>query len=186
MAIYLTSDLHLGHDREFVWRVRGFESVQEMNETIVEHWNNTITDEDDVYCLGDLMLGDPSNIEYIKRLNGKIHIVYGNHDTANRQKMYSELPNVVECAWAIMLNYRKYHFFMTHFPCICSNFDDKKYLKQRTINLCGHTHSTDPWIDWDRYKTTIFHCECDGNNCYPWLLDDIIELMKIKYKDVIF
>jgi calcineurin-like phosphoesterase family protein len=29
--IYLTSDLHFGHDREFVWKVRGYDSVQAMN-----------------------------------------------------------------------------------------------------------------------------------------------------------
>ena len=31
--IFVTSDLHFGHDREFIWKARGFNSVQEMNET---------------------------------------------------------------------------------------------------------------------------------------------------------
>lgn len=179
MAIYLTSDLHLGHDREFVWRVRGFESVQEMNEAIIERWNNTITDEDDVYCLGDLMLGDPSNIEYIKRLNGKIHIVYGNHDTANRQKMYSELPNVVECAWAIMLNYRKYHFFMTHFPCMTGNLE-KESLHQCTCNLYGHTHQTTNFFNDLPF---MYHVGVDSHDCFPIALDNIIEEMKAKVQE---
>lgn len=26
--IYMTSDLHFGHDREFIWKVRGFLSVE--------------------------------------------------------------------------------------------------------------------------------------------------------------
>ena len=89
MAIFATSDMHFGHDREFVWKVRGFNSIQEMNDAYVNRWNSVVGPEDDVYCLGDLMLGDPSNIEYIKKLNGKIHIVYGNHDTNNRRKMYA-------------------------------------------------------------------------------------------------
>lgn len=141
MAIFATSDMHFGHDREFVWKVRGFKSIQEMNDAYVNRWNSVIGPEDDVYCLGDLMLGDPSNIEYIKKLNGKIHIVYGNHDTNNRRKIYAELPNVVEASWAIMLDYRKYHFFMTHFPCMTGNLE-KESLKQCTCNLFGHTHQT--------------------------------------------
>ena len=32
MAIYLTSDWHFGHDREFIWKARGYSSVEEMNE----------------------------------------------------------------------------------------------------------------------------------------------------------
>ena len=52
MAIFLTSDLHFNHDREFVWKVRGFTSVQEMNETIVKNWNSVVNPDDDVYVLG--------------------------------------------------------------------------------------------------------------------------------------
>ena len=65
MAIFLTSDMHFGHDREFIWKARGYSSIEEMNEDYVEKWNSVISDEDDVYILGDLMLGEPSNIEYI-------------------------------------------------------------------------------------------------------------------------
>ena len=94
--IYLASDLHLGHDREFIWKVRGFNSIQQMNETIVETWNRTVDDDDDIYILGDVMLGSPDNIHYVERLRGRIHIVLGNHDTAKREEMYRNLPNVVQ------------------------------------------------------------------------------------------
>ena len=56
--IYFTSDLHFGHNREFIWGPRGFKSSWEHDETIVKNWNSLITEEDDVYILGDLMLGD--------------------------------------------------------------------------------------------------------------------------------
>ena len=86
--IYVTSDLHFGHDREFIWKARGYNSVDEMNEDYVHKWNITVDNNDDVYVLGDLMLGDKSNIEFIKRLKGRIHIVLGNHDTPTREAMY--------------------------------------------------------------------------------------------------
>ena len=46
--IYFTSDLHLGHDQEFIWGARGFNSVTEMNEKIITRWNSRITKDDDI------------------------------------------------------------------------------------------------------------------------------------------
>ena len=37
--IYLTSDLHLNHNRGFIYEPRGFHSVEEMNEAIIDLWN---------------------------------------------------------------------------------------------------------------------------------------------------
>ena len=58
MSIYLTSDLHLNHNKEFVYFPRGFKSVYEMNDTIISNWNKTVSGDDDVYLLGDIMLGN--------------------------------------------------------------------------------------------------------------------------------
>ena len=113
--VFLTSDLHFGHDREFIWKARGYNSVEEMNEAQVRKWNETISDEDDIYILGDLMLGSVENINYLEKLKGKIHIVLGNHDTATREAMYKELPNVVEVAEVgIRLKYKKHHVHFLH------------------------------------------------------------------------
>ena len=56
--IWITSDLHLCHDREFLYEPRGFSSIDEMNAAVVTNWNNSVAVEDDVYVLGDLMLND--------------------------------------------------------------------------------------------------------------------------------
>ena len=182
--IYLTSDLHLGHDREFIWKVRGFNSVQEMNEAIVERWNSVIDNEDDVYVLGDLMLGNNDiGMNCLKRLKGRIHIAFGNHDTAKRQELYRTLPNVVETEWAIMLTYKKYHFFMTHFPCMTGNLE-KESLKQMTLNLYGHTHQRSNFYE-DRPYMYLYHVGVDSHDGYPVLLDDIIQEMKDKVKECI-
>jgi calcineurin-like phosphoesterase family protein len=179
--IYVTSDLHFGHDREFIWKARGYNSIEEMNEDYVHKWNITVNDEDDVYVLGDLMLGDKSNIEYIKRLKGIIHIALGNHDTRTREEMYRELPNVVEVMWAIKLDYRKYHFLMTHFPTMTGNLE-KESLRQMTLNLYGHTHQNTNFYEDRPY---MYHVGVDSHDCYPVLLDDIIEEMYAKVKECV-
>lgn len=153
-----------------------------MNEAYVQKWNETVTAEDDVYALGDLMLGDTSNIEYLKRLNGKIHIVLGNHDTSNREKMYRELPNVVEVAEVgIRLKYKKHHFVLTHYPMMTGNLE-KESLKQMSLNLYGHTHQTSNFYNDMPF---MYHVGVDSHDGVPVLLDDVIEEMYAKVKECI-
>ena len=180
--IFLTSDTHFGHDREFIWKVRGFNSVGEMNETIVQKWNETVSVEDDVYILGDVILGDPSNIEYVKRLNGKIHIVLGNHDTSKREEMYRNLQNVVEVAEVgIRLKYKKHHFVLTHYPMMTGNLE-KESLKQMSLNLYGHTHQASNFYNDMPF---MYHVGVDSHDCYPVLLDDVIKEMYAKVKECV-
>ena len=53
MEIYLTSDLHLGHDKDFIYKPRGFNSVDEANESIISNWNSIINEDDLVYVMED-------------------------------------------------------------------------------------------------------------------------------------
>ncbi len=179
--IWVTSDTHFCHNRDFLYVPRGFTNPYDMNETIIHHWNQVVGPEDDVYHLGDVMLNDNyEGLKCLKQLKGKIHIIRGNHDTDVRCELYSTCWNIAEVVAATYLNYNKYHFFLSHFPCMTSNFDNDKPLKARMINLCGHSHTQDPFADW--INNPIFHCEMDTNFCYPWLLDDIIEKIEKRAK----
>lgn len=177
--IYLTSDTHFCHDKEFLWRPRGCENVYEMNEKIIENWNKTVKSGDEVYLLGDIMLKDNIQGEkLLHSLNGWIHIILGNHDTAARYDIFSRSYNVLEIETAMTLKYNKYNFFLCHYPTLCSNYDDGKDLKHKMISLCGHRHVTDPFYDWD--KGCIYHVELDAHNLTPVHIDEVIEAMEVK------
>lgn len=140
--IYFTSDLHFGHNKEFLYKSRGYNSLNEMTEDIILKWNSTVQNEDDVYILGDLMLTDSPEIHnQIKSLKGRLHIICGNHDTERRIKLYHTFPNIVEVAYAKPFKYGKYHFWLSHYPTITSS-DDKKKFSKHLINLYGHTHQS--------------------------------------------
>lgn len=147
-----------------------------MNRAIIENFNKVVAPEDDLYILGDLMLGGPDRMKdglnLIKQLKGKLHIVRGNHCTDIRWEAYHGLYNVVELENSIYLNYKKYHFYLSHYPTITSNNDYDKSLKARLLNICGHSHVQNKWEDID--KGYIYHCELDAHNCMPVLLDNII------------
>lgn len=173
--IFFTSDLHFNHNRGFIFADRGFSSVEEMNNAIVNNWNFTVFDDDDVYVLGDLMLGGSENmekgLELIKSLNGRIHVIIGNHDTDKRIEAYKTLENVVSVAHAERLNWNGYHFWLSHFPANTGNLE-KETLKQVTINLSGHTHSKHKFYKDIPY---IYNVSVDAHDCTPVLVDDIIE-----------
>ena len=177
--IWLSSDYHFQHNREFIYKPRGFENVDKMNETIIANHNDVVCENDDIYLLGDLMLGGPdkmeTGLEMIRALKGRLHLVRGNHDTDKRWEAYSKLPNVVEQQNAIYLNYRKYHFYMTHYPSITSNLE-KEDLHQCTINLYGHTHQQTS--NFYMEIPYIYHVGLDSHKNCLVSLDKIILDMK--------
>ena len=178
--IFLTSDTHFGHDREFLWGPRGFTSSQEHDEAVIKNWNETVSAEDTVYHLGDLMLGDNLyGIECVKRLNGHIKLIRGNHDTDARWKLYEKLPNVELVGWADVIKYKKYNFYLSHHPTLTSNLEKAPHLRMHLINLYGHTHQMGKFYQDMPY---MFHVGLDSNNNKPILLDDAIELMKEETK----
>ena len=183
MAIYLTSDLHFNHNREFIWKARGFTSVQEMNEEIIKRHNALVRPDDDVYILGDCSLGGgdaqvlAANKALIEQLNGKLHIIRGNHDTDRRVAMYESCKNVVgPILYADMIRYKGYHFYLSHFPTLTGNLE-KESLKQCTCNLFGHTHQT---TNFHMDMPYMYHVGVDSHDCKPVLLDDIIKEMEAK------
>jgi calcineurin-like phosphoesterase family protein len=52
-------------------------------------WNQIVSEDDFVIHLGDLFVGDSMNLlmkkEFVNKLNGKIHLVRGNHDKRSDQ-----------------------------------------------------------------------------------------------------
>lgn len=180
--IYVCSDWHFCHQQDFLYSPRGFKNQHEMNKAIIERHNAIVQPDDDVYCLGDCVMNDnEEGIKCIKQLKGNIHIIRGNHCTDARIELYKTCPNVVEVCDAKWLKYKKQMFFLSHYPCITSNWDEDKPLNRRIVNLCGHCHTQDKWLDWD--KGLVYHVEMDAHNCTPILIDDILIDIKNKIEE---
>ena len=178
--IWLTSDLHLMHNKEFLWRPRGFESTEEMCEAIVERWNSVVKDEDIIYNLGDIALSDTeAAIPYIQRLKGQQIWLRGNHCTVNRvTRILETCPNIsllagMDSSYATIIKSGKWSFYLSHYPTLTSNNEDWR----RVANLCGHSHTKDKWADWDKM---CYHVEMDAHNCYPVSLEQIKEDIRNK------
>lgn len=181
--IFVTSDTHFGHDREFIYKPRGFDNVEQMNEEIVKRWNEVVGPDDTVYHLGDVMLGDKEvGMKYLKQLNGNIKIAIGNHDTDARISLYQTLDNVEVIGYATLIKYKKHRFYLSHYPTLSSNLDDGSSLKERVLNLYGHTHQVSNFYNDSPF---MYHVGMDSHNCYPVDLDKVIEDMRVKVDECV-
>ena len=175
--IYFTSDLHFSHGRKFLYGPRGYKNEWKMNADIIKNWNSTVMEEDDVYVLGDIMLNDNINGRKCwNQLRGNKFIVLGNHDTSTRVEIYTSCPRTTILGYGYPFKYEKYHFFLSHYPTLTENYDVAEPLCRQVINLCGHRHTKDKFIDMD--KGLIYHVELDAHDNKPVSIDQIIEDIK--------
>lgn len=180
--IYFTSDTHFCHIKEFLFTPRGFTNVEDMNSAIIEKWNRTIGPNDEVYHLGDFVMNDiDAGIELIKQLNGKIHLIRGNHDTDKKVERYLELPNVVSVQYADVLKYGKAVFWMGHYPTITANYDDDKPWAKHVVCLFGHTHQEQSFYNDNPY---MYNVGMDAHNCTPITIDEIIADIRKKKEEL--
>ncbi len=171
--IFVTSDTHFFHDREFVWKKRGFENVDEMNEVLVENWNRVVSENDTVYHLGDVFLGVGNDYEkagkLLSRLHGKIHLITGNHDQeaklAYLQENVTGVVSIERMEWIV---WRKHTVVLSHYPVVTGGRTGNR-LHSAVYCLYGHTHQTDP------YRTDIplgLNVGVDCQHLSPVPLDD--------------
>lgn len=107
-----------------------------MNDCLIANWNNTVTNNDVVFVLGDFALGKnkvPSKY-WLDKLNGKeIHIVAGNHDNIEDLKSagFDSVSNFLE----IVVNYK--YIALCHYA-----FKVWNYSHKNSWCLFGHSHNT--------------------------------------------
>lgn len=169
--IYLTSDLHFNHKNIIEYCNRPFNSVEEMNKTLIANWNKTVTPTDTVYVLGDFILGAADQTKAIlERLNGKIILVRGNHDSKAKLAIYSSLG--MEIKDIAYLEYKGRFFIMCHFPNESEDFVKMvRDSNSEVIWAYGHVHEIAP----KGYVNGTYHIGVDTNNYTPISIQQIWE-----------
>lgn len=88
MTTFFTSDQHFGHANILVYEDEcrrdqhgnRFESVEQMDEYMIEQWNAVVRPGDTVYCLGDFSYKQATIESVMPRMNGSKILIVGNHD----------------------------------------------------------------------------------------------------------
>lgn len=91
MTYFFTGDLHLGHANIIRHCKRPFSCVDEMDDTLIDNWNDKVRSSNDtVFVLGDMVKSKlPAQIceSYFRRLRGRKFLIKGNHDKGAILKM---------------------------------------------------------------------------------------------------
>ena len=167
--IYLISDLHLDHKNIMRYCDRPFSSVEEMNRTIIDNWNEVVEEDDFVYLVGDLAFGRRrSKMRYwLKKLNGNVILILGNHD-----KGY--LDSIVHADKCVLF-YKGKKFLLIHDPKMVNSGDDWV--------IHGHEHNNKP----EKYpfmngKNRTINVSVELINYTPISLDFLVD----KMEDVVY
>lgn len=147
--IYFLSDTHFYHTAILGYCSRPFSSIEEMDETLIANWNNTIFDNDTVYFLGDLALNSTKDQvkTLVSNLKGNKILLRGNHDSYSNN-FYLE-AGFSEVHKFLILSYKDIDFVLTHIPehlnwhTKNNKWEPFKVDKNRIkVNIHGHLHNT--------------------------------------------
>lgn len=166
---FITSDTHFWHKNilKYSGETRPFESVEEMNEAIIERWNKVVHPNSDVLHLGDFAFANrDKTVEVLKRLNGNIHYIYGNHDRVMREAEVQRYLASVDHYREIKVG--KTMICLSHYPI----FEWNK-AQYGSLHCHGHLHST-------RIVGRSMDVGIDsrGGKCDPWSIREVIETLK--------
>ena len=125
---WFISDTHFGHKNilEYEKEHRPFNTVEEMNETIIERWNSVVKPKDLVYHLGDFCFGK-SALAIASRLNGRKILVLGNHDTYQSSEYLLYFDRLFGAVFW-------HEALLTHIPVHTEH-------ARNFLNVHGHLHS---------------------------------------------
>lgn len=169
--IYYISDLHIGHENIIRLCNRPFTSVIDMNQQLIVNWNRKVKSNDDVYILGDMFF-KYQDINYVKdtlkKLNGKKHLIKGNHDTFLKQINWENYFESLDLYKEINDNNRMVCLF--HYP-----IEEWNGYYRNSYMIYGHVHENMVNIKKHERK---FNAGVDVNDFEPKTLDELIEINK--------
>lgn len=191
--VWITSDTHYSHTNICIgqtrWKkidengiditheiTRPFQTIDEMNQSIVEGINSVVDKNDWLIHLGDWSFG---GFESIKEFRDQIEcknivLILGNHDNhiqrnaSNIRKIFTHVANYEELS--ISKNQSNSKFILCHYPIISWN-------RQRngSIMLHGHVHSSleNRIIQKNRMDVGL----CGSPNFRPYSIEEIFNEM---------
>lgn len=169
---FFTSDTHFHHVRVIEYSKRPFRSIHEMNQTIINRWNERVGAEDEVYHLGDVAFCDNEKFRTIfSQLSGRIHLIRGNHDLKNikgeKKGYFATIRDYHE------INVGGQKIVLLHYPLATWNKSHRG-----SYSLHGHCHGNPP--PGQTKEMRRMDVGVDTNEFYPYHLDEIVKIMEAK------
>ena len=128
---FFTSDTHFGSSRALEYSRRPFDSVLEMDSTLIDNWNSKVGKNDTVIHLGDFGATSAKS-----HLNGNIFILPGNNDKKEELiKVFGKENVLIKGKFGTHMTVKNNSslqtFYIMHEP---------EHMRSNHFNLFGHVH----------------------------------------------
>jgi len=169
-VIYFTTDTHFCHDREFIYKERGFDSILQHDYILLQTICKTVKADDILWVLGDISWDDP--VYYINLIAEEcnVNVVTGNHDQQlinDKNKLYK---NVKLFTGFVNTKFEGQKVTLSHFPLL--NWEKSHY---NSWQLYGHLHNKQIPIDGK-----LFDVCPTKDHLQPYSWDEIKIIMNSK------
>ena len=171
--VFFTSDTHFGHANVLKYCNRPWGNVEAMNDGLINNWNSKVGPTDTIFHLGDFAFGGSTLWHsLLGRLNGRIHLIVGNHDIKNLREGYMRLFESVYLEQIIKVEGKT--IILNHCPLLCYSGDH-----ENVYQLYGHVHSGPKSTSRDVPKLSVlsknqYDVGVDNNDYYPVSFAEIL------------
>ena len=142
--LYVTSDTHFNHNKEFIFSNRGYKNPIEMNDDMINIINETVGHDGILLHLGDFCLNTVISEyhSFISRLQIKeLWMIYGNHNNPH-QTEYDDvneyqigMTKVIKLDNYKLIRYKGKRFICFHYP-----IGTWEHESQGSMHIHGHEH----------------------------------------------
>lgn len=156
---FFTADTHFGHANAITLCNRPFATVEKMDAELIERWNSVVGPRDVVWHLGDFTLKGVTDVmNYLPQLNGRINLIWGNHDRPVVRTMIGWYSS----QYGTEINLDGWHITLCHYAMKVWNGSHRP--SEKSLMLYGHSHGQIPVADrtldvgvdcWDFYPVTL-------------------------------
>ena len=169
--IFFIGDNHFDDESIITFANRTFLNKEEMNQYMLNQWNEIIGADDIVYIVGDFVFEKYSvkTADIISQLNGHKVLIRGNHDTLSDDE-YFELGIEKIYDYPIILDN---FYIISHEPMFMN--DTMPY-----VNIFAHVHNNPIYSDYGKHHFCV-SAERPLMNYCPISFDKIKEKIKEQY-----
>ena len=185
--VWFTSDLHLGHANIIKFCNRPFESVEEMNSSIIASINRHVPEEGVLFILGDAVMGKVSEtLPLLAGIKATVKLVPGNHDRCwigngassgkwvERYKQEGGISEILD--GLVTETFQGQQFTLCHFPATGDSREETRFVDHRPSRpgwiLHGHTHGA-----W-RQDGEMIDVGLDSWGGRPVSVEEIMEIVQ--------
>jgi calcineurin-like phosphoesterase family protein len=178
--IWFISDTHFSHHSILTFTGKdgltirnGFDSVEEMDEKIIDNWNKVVTPQHKIYHLGDVVFGGVKNLHRIMpRLLGKKRLIVGNHDNYKMSEYEKYFQKIY--SWRSFGEFAK-PFVACHYPLHYNAFNYRRGNPSNCVH--GHIHEKLVTLEGEALKLGIKYANVcvEHRNYGPVHIEDLMK-----------